>query len=74
MKRSRLRKPEPPAPGAQQRLRGARPTVAERGARAKRRRRVGEKGLWNSYPPATGAARAAGGGAARGGAETPGIL
>ena len=39
-----------PAPGAQQRLRGARPAVAERGAGAKRRRRGGEKGLWNSYP------------------------
>jgi hypothetical protein len=38
------------APGVQQRLRGARPAVAERGAGAKRRRRVGEKGLWNSYP------------------------
>jgi hypothetical protein len=29
---------------------GARPAVAEQGAGAKRRRRVGEKGLWNSYP------------------------
>jgi transposase len=38
-----------PAPGAQQRLRGARPAVAERGAGAKRRR-AGENGLWNSYP------------------------
>jgi hypothetical protein len=32
-----------------QRLRGARPAVAERGAGAKRRRRGGEKGLWNSF-------------------------
>ena len=30
--------------------RGARPAVAERGAGAKRRRRGGEEGLWNSYP------------------------